>query len=157
MHIHTTRCLIRPFEAKDLDDFITYRNDLDWMKHQGFKGLSREDYQQALLREQVWQDGAQFAIALRDSNQLIGDIYLKEEKDRIWIGYTITPVFARQGYAGEAVQGVAAYLKAAGHTYVYAGVESDNIASINLLEHLGFTFITIDEHGEKTYCLALNK
>lgn len=155
MYIHTTRCLIRPFEATDLDDFITYRNDLDWMKHQGFKGLSREDYQQALLREQVWQDGAQFAIVLRDSNQLIGDIYLKEEKDKIWIGYTITPAFARQGYAGEAVQGVAAHLKAAGHTHVYAGVEPDNIASINLLERLGFTFTTIDEHGEKIYCLSL--
>ncbi|KAB2863272.1 MAG: N-acetyltransferase, partial [Exiguobacterium chiriqhucha] len=31
MTFTTTRCLIRPFEQDDIEPFMAYRNDLDWM------------------------------------------------------------------------------------------------------------------------------
>ncbi|WP_321388308.1 GNAT family N-acetyltransferase [uncultured Enterococcus sp.] len=156
MYVRTSRCLIRPFEEKDLNRFISYRNNLEWMKYQGFKGLTAEDYRKLLLVEPVLQNGAQFAILLLDSSQVIGDIYLKEEDGCLWIGYTIAPDFARQGFAAEVVQAMAAHLKEAGHTAIYAGVEPENIASIKLLEKLGFVFTHTDEYDEKIYRLHLS-
>lgn len=38
------RCYTRRFTESDLDAFIAYRNDADWMKYQSFKGLTREEY-----------------------------------------------------------------------------------------------------------------
>ncbi|WP_086349577.1 GNAT family N-acetyltransferase [Candidatus Enterococcus clewellii] len=157
MHLQSTRCLVRPFEESDLDCFMVYRNNLDWMKHQGFKGLSKEAYQQALLKEQALNDGAQFAIIRLEDNQLIGDIYLKEEEAQaIWIGYTITPSFARQGYAEETVRSVIDQLAASGYSLVKAGVEPSNAASVHLLKKLGFTFIGMDtSEEEEMYHLKL--
>lgn len=156
MYLHFSRCSIRPFEEQDLNAFSSYRNDLDWMKYQGFKGLTIEEYRQLLLVPPVLRDGAQFAITLAESNQLIGDIYLKEETDGIWLGYTIAPSFARQGFAEEAARGVLAHLKTIGQSTVYAGVEPENTASIRLLKKMGFTFLHIDDYGEEIYCLKLN-
>ncbi|MDC8864855.1 hypothetical protein PRZ85_20925, partial [Escherichia coli] len=34
---------------------------------------------------------------------LIGDIYLRQQCDVFWLGYTISPAYARQGYAIEAI------------------------------------------------------
>jgi len=34
----TRRCHIRPFEEGDIEAFMSYRNNLDWMRLQGFKG-----------------------------------------------------------------------------------------------------------------------
>lgn len=156
MQIHTFRCSIRPFEEQDLNAFSSYRNDLNWMKYQGFKGLTIEEYRQLLLVEPVPRDGAQFAITLSESNQLIGDIYLKEETEGIWLGYTIAPNFARQGFAEEAVRGVLTHLKAISQSTVFAGVEPENLASVSLLKKMGFTFLHIDDYGEKIYRLKMN-
>ena len=48
MEIYTERCLIRRFEAPDIDDFMVYRNDMDWMKYQGFKGLTKQEYERCV-------------------------------------------------------------------------------------------------------------
>ena len=157
MYLKSNRCHIRPFEEEDLKAFITYRNNLDWMKYQGFKGLSEEAYREILLVQQKLTEGAQLAITLSDTTQLIGDIYLKEEQDTIWIGYTIAPAYARQGYAGEVVQALCNHLMAEGYATVNAGAEPENTASIRLLEKLGFTFIEKDQHGELIYQLPLDK
>jgi ribosomal-protein-alanine N-acetyltransferase len=118
--------------------------------------LTIEAYRQILLVEPVLHNGAQFAVVLAKSNQLIGDIYLKEETDGVWLGYTIAPAFARQGFAAEAIHSVLTHLKEIGQSTVYAGVEPANLASVGLLEKLGFTYLDMDEHGEKIYRLSLN-
>lgn len=41
-NIHTARCTVRQFAEHDIDDFMVYRNDMDWMRYQGFKGLTRQ-------------------------------------------------------------------------------------------------------------------
>ncbi len=49
MDLDTVRCNIRPFLVEDIDAFMAYRNDMDWMKYQGFKGLTKQEYTKALL------------------------------------------------------------------------------------------------------------
>ncbi len=70
MNLETVRCIIRPFNAEDIDAFMSYRNDMDWMKYQGFKGLSKQEYMQALLNEHSLSNGIQLAIICKQTNKL---------------------------------------------------------------------------------------
>lgn len=37
----TKRCKIRRFQESDIDTFMSYQNDEQWMKYQEFKGLTK--------------------------------------------------------------------------------------------------------------------
>lgn len=143
-----TRCLIRPFERQDIEPFMTYRNDLDWMKHQSFKGLSYTEYENALLGAHSLHQGAQLAIIDQATDELIGDVFIHQEGTTYWIGYTITPTRARQGYAFEVMSGLIRHLADQGAETFKAGVLETNEASIALLKKLNFTYHTteLDEH-----------
>ncbi|WP_214816588.1 GNAT family N-acetyltransferase [Exiguobacterium sp. s59] len=155
MTFTTTRCLIRPFERHDIEPFMAYRNDLDWMKHQSFKGLSYTEYEDALLSEQSLQHGMQLAIIDQSTDELIGDVYIHQEGTTYWIGYTITPARARQGYAFEVMSGLIRYLTDQGAEVFKAGVLETNEASIALLKKLNFTYFTT-ELDEQIYRLDVS-
>ena len=141
----TERCRVRPFEEGDIEAFMSYRNNLDWMQFQGFKGKKYLEYKAALLQQPKFREGVQLAVANRQTGELLGDLYLKLEQNACWIGYTIAPQFARQGFAFEVVSKLLLQLRQAGLTQVKAGVEEQNLASISLLKKLGFTQIGIDD------------
>lgn len=154
MKIETERCVVRPFEQRDLDAFMIYRNDLEWMKYQGFKGLARTEYEEALLGPQALDNGVQLAVVCRRSNALLGDLYVKQEGDTYWIGYTIAPENARKGYASEAVQALISFLAAKGAGDILAGARNGNSASEALLRKLGFSFQG-EADGEQIFRLDL--
>lgn len=79
MEIYSSRCVIRPFRADEVQPFMAYRNDAEWMKYQGFKGLTKEVYEKALLGTSSLSEGIQLAVVSKATNTLIGDIYLKQE------------------------------------------------------------------------------
>lgn len=140
----TERCRIRPFEETDIAAFMSYRNNLDWMQFQGFKGKKYLEYKAALLKQPDFREGVQLAVASKQTGELLGDLYLKLEKDACWIGYTIVPQFARQGLAFEVVTKLLMQLKREGLAFAKGGVEKENIASIALLKKLGFTQVDVD-------------
>ena len=145
------RCYIRPFIESDLDAFITYRDNLEWMEFQYFKGLAREEYEEILLREPSVEKGAQFAIIGKTDGALIGDIFVKKEDEACWIGYTINPIFKRQGYAYETVETMIHWIQ---QSYpglkIKAGTSPENLASIQLLKKLQFTPAGMEE-GELVF------
>lgn len=156
MQIQTERCTIRRFTREDIDSFMTYRNNPDWMRHQGLKGLTKAAYEEALLGEPSLEAGMQLAIVHTDTEQLLGDLYLSQEGDEVWIGYTIHPAHARKGYAYEAVRALIDSLRDAGWTQIKAGVLPENTASIRLLEKLDFHYAaTVD--GERIYTLPIER
>jgi RimJ/RimL family protein N-acetyltransferase len=142
----TERCRIRPFEENDIEAFMSYRNNLDWMQYQGFKGKKYLEYKAALLKQPKFTEGVQLAIAHRQTGELIGDLYLKIEGNACWIGYTIAPQFARQGFAFEVVTAAIRVLNKSGITRIQAGVELGNTASIALLNKLGFVQMGTEEN-----------
>lgn len=156
MLIETGRCLIRNFEEKDIDEFMSYRNDEFWMRYQGFKGLTKQEYKKVLLKEFVLHEGAQLAIVLKDSGCMIGDIYLKQEDNSLWFGYTISPIHARKGYAYEAANGIMSWIREKGIDKIFAAALPENIPSINLLKKLKFSFAGMNEYGEEVYTLDFN-
>ena len=141
----TVRCRVRPFEENDIEAFLSYRNNLNWMQYQGFKGKKYLEYKAALLQKPKFKEGVQLAVVDKQTGELIGDRYLKLERNTGWIGYTIAPQFARQGFAFEVVTQLLLELRQAGLTQVKAGVEEQNIASIQLLKKLGFEQIGVDD------------
>ena len=140
----TKRCRIRPFDENEIEAFMSYRNNLDWMQFQGFKGKKYLEYKAALLKQPNFLEGVQLAVLRQQTGELIGDIYLRLEKNTCWIGYTIAPQFARQGLAFEVVLQLLQQLQQAGLTLVKAEVEAQNLASIQLLKKLGFEQIGVD-------------
>ena len=140
----TQRCRIRPFEEGDIEAFMSYRNNLDWMRYQGFKGKKYLEYKAVLLMQPKFHQGVQLAVVSRQTGELLGDLYLKLEKNACWIGYTIAPQFARNGYAFEVVQELIRQLNHDGVRVFKAGVEAENIASIALLKKLGFAQVGVD-------------
>ena len=144
MNIQTARCTIRAFQRDELDAFMEYRNNLEWMRYQGFKGLAKERYEQELFLNQSLDNGRQYAIINRTTGQLIGDVYLKREQTICWIGYTIHPRFKQQGYAQEAVRALICWASEQGYSRLKAGVHPENKASIKLLEKLDFVYLTQD-------------
>lgn len=155
MLIETNRCLIREFSEENLDDFISYRNDGCWMQYQGFKGLTKQEFRKALLGAISFQEGAQLAITDKASSRLIGDLYLKQEGNAFWIGYTVGPANAGRGYAFEAACGAVEWIRENGFDRVLAAAEPENTPSVNLLKKLGFESSGVDENGEALYTLNL--
>ncbi|MDF9838758.1 MULTISPECIES: GNAT family N-acetyltransferase [unclassified Breznakia] len=95
MKLESKRCIIREFKKQDIDAFMEYRNDDSWMKYQGFKNLTKKQYEEILLKDLDFKEGVQLAIVHTRDTVIIGDIYLKAEANSIWIGYTIHPAYAR--------------------------------------------------------------
>lgn len=156
MQIISSRCIIRPFQPHEIDSFMVYHNDAEWMKYQGFKGLTKEDYESALLGVLTLTQGIQLAIVNKRTQVLMGDIYLRQQCDVFWLGYTISPSYARQGYAFEAITATIGWIKENGFSLIKAGVDPENTPSIKLLIRAGFHFSGIEE-GEHIYALDLTK
>lgn len=146
------RCYTRRFTESDLDDFVTYRNNSEWMKYQYFKGLSREEYKENLLKHQLVESWAQLAIIRKADQTLLGDVYIKKEDDTFWIGYTVSPSFKRQAYAYEILQAMIQWIQQQGDYKIMAGAAPENIASVQLLKKLGFAQV-YEENGESIFLL----
>lgn len=141
MNITTSRCLLRDFILEDIYPFMSYHNNLSWMKYQGFKGLSEKEYREILLTDTSFRKGKQLAIILKENNVLIGDIYLKKEDNIWWIGYSIHPDYARRGYIKEVVLALKKWLITQGATQINAAVAPKNVSSCHLLQDLGFSLL----------------
>lgn len=76
---------------------------------------------------------------------LIGDIYLRQQCDVFWLGYTISPAYARQGYAIEAITATIDWIKENGFSLIKAGVNPENTLSKKLLIRIGFNFSSIED------------
>jgi len=141
MLIQTRRCTIRPLVAADIDEVAAYRDDLDWMRFQGIKGLDRAGYVERLVGAGFRAEtGGQLAVVLTETGRVVGDLYVKLTPPIGWIGYTIGRADAGQALGAEAVRGLIGWLGARGDlTCVQAEVEPANVASIRLLAAAGFT------------------
>jgi len=155
IELTTKRCRIRRFEESDLDGLMRYRNDAQWMRYQNFKCRTRREYAEVLLREPTLESGLQLAVVDAASGDLIGDLYLRQAAGAIWLGYAVDPRYAGRGYAFEAATALLGWIARQGYSDVRAGVLPENIASIRLLNKLGFAYAGADEDGEWIYALNL--
>lgn len=144
--IETARLSVRRFAEDDLPAFLAYRNDPVVAQFQSWEVTTEEqarDFLAAMRDEEPGRPGGgfQFAVALRDDNSLIGDIYLRlldYDARQGELGYTLGRRHQGRGYAHEAVSAVLGYaFETLGLHRMTAVVDQENGPSIALLERLG--------------------
>jgi ribosomal-protein-alanine N-acetyltransferase len=145
--LKTRRLKIRNLRESDLDDFHLYRSNPVITKYQGFETYSREEAKSFIGEHQnklliVPGEWVQYAIEDIEKQQLVGDcaVYLDPADSRIGeLGITISHLHQQQGYAKETMQGLINFLfSIKGIHRIVETVDAENIASLRLMESLGF-------------------
>ena len=144
----TERLTIRAARPDDADAVMAYRNDPDVARYQDWA----VPYPLEKVRANIEDDrhvgerpvaGEAWVVAIDLAGTMIGDIYLGlEDAGAVaTIGYTLARAHHGKGYAAEAVGAVIDRLlgeRPQVHR-INASVDPANVASIRLLESLGFT------------------
>lgn len=140
------RLVIRKFGLQDVHFFYQYRSDPEVSRFQSWDNFTLQDAE-AFVSKQIEhspdQPGTwfQYAIALTESNQTIGDCAihtLADEPQIVELGFTLAPEHQGKGYMNEAlcalIDYVFGFLKK--HKMI-AFTDVRNIKSIQVLERLG--------------------
>ena len=144
--LETERLRLRRFTEADLPAFVAYRNDPEVARYQSWEGITEDEGRAFIAYMREAQPGTpgdwfQFAVALRESDALIGDIGLSVRGDdpRLGeIGYTLARVHQGHGYATESVRAVLAYAFETLNLHrVSASADCRNAPSYRLLERVG--------------------
>ena len=142
----TARLRLRRLRDGDLPAFMAYRNDPEVARYQGWDGITEPQAcrfiaQQRDVRLGEPGQGCQVAVALRDTDQLIGDCYFlvdDREPRQAEIGYSLARAHQGRGNAAEAVAALLTWLFQTFDLHrVVAVCDCRNVRSIALLERLG--------------------
>lgn len=143
MLLETERLIIRKMEDRDIDEIFDYRNDERCYKFQSYSSKTKKELQSLI---KISQDSKlnrhsinQFAIVLKENDNIVGEIYINVGEDNVAIGYTISYKHFRKGYAYEALSKLVLLLHELYPEYEILGlVHPGNEPSNNLLIKLGF-------------------
>jgi RimJ/RimL family protein N-acetyltransferase len=150
----TERLTLRRFTETDLDRFLAYRRDPVVARFQSWSMLSEDEaiafiYEMSTAPIGIPGEWFQIAIALRQSDQLIGDIGIQvSEHDTatIEVGFTLHREEQGKGYAKEAIQALLHSLFELENITKAIGItDSRNRPSINLLTRLGMKLVSFEE------------
>ncbi len=148
--LETSRLVLRPFEAGDVDAQAAMMGDAVVMHHLGGQALSREDAWRKLLNGHAfWSllDYGYWAVARRSDGVMIGQVGFADFKRAVTPDIENIPemgwLFAReafgQGYATEAALAALAWADEAMQApEIVAIIDADNAPSIRVAEKCGF-------------------
>lgn len=146
MELTTTRLRIDGLRAADASVLFGYRADPDVARFQGWRPASLDEAanfiaDQAKASAAVSGGWFQRAIRLREGGELIGDIGIQlpvSAEASIEFGISIAPARQQQGYAGEALQALFAWVfETLRRHRIHASVDPRNLASMAMLQSLG--------------------
>ena len=143
--IETERLMLRRLCGGDVETLATYRNlpEVAWM--QLWEGYTVEEARELVhdcnVTEPFTAGGwFQFGVALKTTDELVGDLYLKvdEAGKQAEIGYTFDPEFQGRGLATEAVRGLVhhAFTERGLHR-IWGVTDPRNTPSIKLMKRVG--------------------
>ncbi len=144
--LHTPRLVLRRFTEADAASFFAYRNDPKIARYQSWEGIELAEAAEFVRHHQSQEAGVpgqwlQIAIALADTNALIGDCAQKDQADesrQVTIRGTLARRIQRQGFAVEALSCLldALFERLKLHRVV-ADTDVENTAAWTLMEQLG--------------------
>lgn len=155
--LETERLLLRPFTTDDAPFILTLLNEPSFLQYIGDKNVRNlEDAQKYLTNGPIASYAKNgfglLCVELKDPQTSIGmcGLLKRDELPEPDIGFAFVPDFWNKGYAFEAA---AAVMKDARETLklgrILAIVNSDNYASMKLLERLGLGFERMLGEGTK--------
>lgn len=141
--LETKRLYLRNTMAGDEDVMVDYRNNEICSRYQ--KGQVRDFHSISDLvfrhRNDTFSVDAPFmvAAALKESNEMIGEIVVRPKDNILFIGYTFSYKYHRQGYGFEALSACihTLHTMAPGWEFV-SFTHPQNAASIGLLQKLDY-------------------
>ncbi len=141
----TSRLIARRFEPRDLEPFGAYRADPEVARYQMWEPFTLEQAADFLERIKGRNPGEagwfQFALELKPSAELIGDLALRTDANDARLGelgYTISRQHQGQGYASEGARGLLNYaFRTLKMHRVMASFDPRNAASRRVLEKVG--------------------
>jgi len=99
----TKRLMIRRFRPKDGADLYDYLSREEVVRFEPYEMFSREEADREAARRAG--DETFWAVCLRESGKLIGNIYLAKQEFDTWeLGYVFNSDFWGKGYAYEAAK-----------------------------------------------------
>lgn len=141
MHLETKNLILRPFTLNDYIDLYEYLSEPGSPCFIDMKINSLKEAKELIKKRMNSKDEFYFAITLRSTNKVIGEIFACNEN---YLGNTYSPcwminkAYQRKGYAYEATVAFFDYLfnkLNARRIYVY--VQDYNLGSIKLCKKLG--------------------
>ena len=156
MVIETQRLLIRPFDPADWEDLHEYLSDGQVVRYEPYGVFTADESRQEAARRS--SDPAFWAVCLKDSGKLIGNLYLAGQPFDAWeLGYVFNAKYQGKGYATEAASCLMDHVfSRLGARRVTAMCNPLNTASWRLMERLGMrreghliqnVWFKRDEHG----------
>lgn len=145
--LKTKRLYIRRFKESDAQIFTAYRADSEIARYQNWKDVTEARAREFIQELACLEPGTpgtwfQFAIELRETQTLIGDIGLhtfQKDAQQGEIGYTMASMHQHKGYVTEAVFAVLDYCFNRLNLHrITATTDTRNQPSIQLLERLRF-------------------
>lgn len=134
--LSTERLLLRPFQESDYDDLFEFLSQLKDDEFECYPGITYENGREYLRQRLDSEDF--YAVVLRDSGKVIGNIYCgNRDFDAKEVGYIINRNHQRMGYAREALSAVMENAFRNGAHRVFAECDTRNTASLKLLEKVG--------------------
>jgi RimJ/RimL family protein N-acetyltransferase len=139
------RVVLRRLQPNDVAEFVAYRSRPEVARYQSWDAPYPRAEGERFVREMTTRDPDtpgewfQFAVALRESGQLIGDcaaVPQADEPRHCEIGFTIAPAYQGHGYATEAVRLLIGYLFGLGKHRITATCDARNAASAAVLERV---------------------
>lgn len=141
--LNTPRLVLRNVSEKDIPIIFDYRNHPACARYQrgqtkdlpGITALVQRRQNDALSAE----NNCMVAVALRDTDEMVGEIIVMPNEGTISLGYTFSYRYHRKGFAFEALSSLIAHLHADYPERDFISfVEPENAASIGLLKKLGY-------------------
>jgi [ribosomal protein S5]-alanine N-acetyltransferase len=138
--IHTSRLLIRRFQAQDDISLFEYLSNPRVYRFEPGDPISLEE-----AKEIAWEraHGTEFwAVILKSNQKLVGHLYFEHIDPKAFLtwelGYIVNPAFHNQGYATEAADGLVRYgFQHFGIHRVIAHCNPENVASWRVMEKIG--------------------
>jgi len=139
------RVVLRRFQPRDVAAFVAYRSRPEVARYQSWDAPYPAEEGERFVREMMTRDPDtpgewfQFAVALRQTGQLIGDCAAVPQADdprQCEIGFTIAPAYQGYGYATEAVRLLVGYLFGSDKHRITASCDVRNAASVAVLERV---------------------
>lgn len=141
--IETERLALRNVSASDAEIMYDYRNNDICARYQRGQTKDLPGIQQLVEKRKndVISVDSPFmvAVALKESNAMIGEIVIMPNDGTISLGYTFSYKHHRKGYAFESLSALIDLLHERYSNWDFiCFTEKENIASMNLLRKLGY-------------------
>ena len=145
LDIYSTRLHFRRFRQSDITNFIQYRNDPNVIRYQSWEPITTPEAQafidEAIATPMISPTG-QIAIALRDTDELIGECYIHinyPEQAELSLG--LMQQYHRSGFGKEILLTLLDFAYNTLHLHrTYGYMACDNVGQIALLEKTGHRY-----------------